>query len=139
MISAPAGGCDLFHIAFLGGVAFTSSGGPGHAIVLVVGSPRQTTTANIAATRGHCLTAHRISRVACPFQAPGTSYAASKATQTTRETIMIAHRRTWFYRLAGERFAHAITFKVPLTAAKAKEALRKAVGRAPAELWNHGD
>jgi hypothetical protein len=114
-------------------------GGHGHAIVLVIGSIRQTTTANIAATRGHCLTVRRISGVACPFQAPGTSYAASKATQTTRETIMIAHRRTWFYRLAGERFAHAITFKVPLTAAKAKEALRKAVGRAPAELWNHGE
>lgn len=47
---------------------------------------------------------------------------------------MIAHRRTWFYRLAGERFAHAVTFKMPLTAAKAREALRKTVG-APLELW----
>lgn len=52
---------------------------------------------------------------------------------------MIAHRRTWFYRLAGERFAHAITFKLPLTAAKAREAVRKAVGHVPVELWKHGN
>jgi len=51
---------------------------------------------------------------------------------------MIAHRRTWFYRLAGERFAHAVTFKVPLTAVKAREALRKLVGQSPVELWKHG-
>lgn len=52
---------------------------------------------------------------------------------------MIAHRRTWFYRLPGERFAHAITFKFPLTIIKAKEALRKALGKAPVEVWNHGN
>jgi hypothetical protein len=68
----------------------------------------------------------------------GMAYASLDSTQTRGEKIMIAHRRTWFYRLAGERFAHAITFKVPLTAAKVREALRKAVGQAPAELWNHG-
>lgn len=47
---------------------------------------------------------------------------------------MIAHRRTWFYRLAGQKFAHAITFRIPVTAAKVKEALRKTVGD-PLELW----
>ncbi len=47
---------------------------------------------------------------------------------------MIVRRRTWFYRLAGERFAHAITFKAPLTATRVREALRKTVG-APLELW----
>jgi len=47
---------------------------------------------------------------------------------------MIVHRRTWFYRLAGENFAHAITFKNPLTAAKVKEILGRSVG-VPIELW----
>ena len=37
---------------------------------------------------------------------------------------MLVRRRTWFYRLAGEQFAHAITFKLPLTSAKAKAAAR---------------
>lgn len=47
---------------------------------------------------------------------------------------MIVRRRTWFYRLAGQQFAHAITFKVPLTAAKVREVLGKTVG-IPMELW----
>jgi hypothetical protein len=52
----------------------------------------------------------------------------------SREDTMIAHRRTWFYRLAGQKFAHAITFKMPVTAAKVREALGKTVG-APLEVW----
>jgi hypothetical protein len=47
---------------------------------------------------------------------------------------MIIRRRTWFYRLAGQRFAQAITFKIPLTATKVKEALSRTVG-IPVELW----
>lgn len=47
---------------------------------------------------------------------------------------MIVHRRTWFYRLAGQRFAHAITFKTPVTAAMVRATLGKTVG-VPAELW----
>ena len=47
---------------------------------------------------------------------------------------MIVHRRTWFYRLAGEHFAHAVTFRNPITAAKVKEALRRTSG-IPVELW----
>lgn len=47
---------------------------------------------------------------------------------------MIVRRRTWFYRLAGQRFAHAVTFKMPLTATKVKEILRQTVG-SPVELW----
>jgi hypothetical protein len=47
---------------------------------------------------------------------------------------MIIRRRTWFYRLAGENFAHAITFKNPITAAKVKEALARSIGM-PIELW----
>lgn len=47
---------------------------------------------------------------------------------------MIARRRTWFYRLAGQRFAHAITFKIPVTAAKVREVLGRTVG-APLEIW----
>lgn len=49
---------------------------------------------------------------------------------------MIVHRRTWFYRLAGQRFAHTITFKTPLTAAMARQALSKTVG-VPLEIWGH--
>ncbi len=47
---------------------------------------------------------------------------------------MLVRRRTWFYRLAGQRFAHAITFKIPVTAARVKDALRQAGGM-PLELW----
>jgi hypothetical protein len=47
---------------------------------------------------------------------------------------MITQRRTWFYRLAGQHFAHAITFKIPVTANKVREALRQTVGT-PLELW----
>lgn len=47
---------------------------------------------------------------------------------------MIIRRRTWLYRLPGERAIHSISFKIPLTAAQAKEALRRSVGM-PMELW----
>ena len=47
---------------------------------------------------------------------------------------MIAHRRTWFYRLAGQKFAHAITFKIPVTATQVRETLSKTLG-APLEVW----
>ncbi len=47
---------------------------------------------------------------------------------------MIVRRRTWLYRLAGQRFVHTITFKNALTAAKVKEFLCATVG-APLELW----
>jgi hypothetical protein len=58
--------------------------------------------------------------------------------QPLKEDIMLVRRRTWFYRLAGERFAHAITFQMPLTSARAKAALLKAIGKPAAELWAHG-
>jgi hypothetical protein len=48
---------------------------------------------------------------------------------------MIARRRTWLYRLAGQRHVHSVTFKNPLTAGKAKEFLRNSVGE-PLELWD---
>ncbi|CAG0983351.1 hypothetical protein RHDC4_02029 [Rhodocyclaceae bacterium] len=47
---------------------------------------------------------------------------------------MIVRRRTWFYRLAGQNFAHAVTFRIPVTAARVREALRHSVG-VPIELW----
>jgi hypothetical protein len=53
----------------------------------------------------------------------------------TKESIMIAHRRTWFYRLGGQKFAHSITFKMPVTASKVREALRLMVGATPFEIW----
>jgi hypothetical protein len=61
-----------------------------------------------------------------------------QAAQPFQEDIMLVRRRTWFYRLPGEQFAHAITFKLPLTSARAKEALLKALGKRAAELWAHG-
>jgi len=50
---------------------------------------------------------------------------------------MIAHRRTWFYRLAGQNFAQIISFKLPVTGQKVKEVLRQKFGTAPLELWSH--
>lgn len=47
---------------------------------------------------------------------------------------MIVRRRTWFYRLAGQPFAKAVTFDIPLTATRAREVLRRSVGL-PIELW----
>lgn len=47
---------------------------------------------------------------------------------------MIVRRRTWFYRLAGQQFAHAVTFRNPVTSVKVKEALRRTVGM-PMEIW----
>lgn len=47
---------------------------------------------------------------------------------------MIVRRRTWFYRLAGQKFAHVITFKMPVTASKVRDVLRKTIG-VPMELW----
>lgn len=52
----------------------------------------------------------------------------------TTKKIMVVRRRTWFYRLAGQNFAHAVTFRIPMTAAKVKEALRRTTGM-PIELW----
>lgn len=48
---------------------------------------------------------------------------------------MIVRRRTWFYRLAGQKFAHAITFKIPVTAAKVRDALQASLGSVPLEIW----
>ena len=48
---------------------------------------------------------------------------------------MIAHRRKWCYRLAGQNFAHVIQFKMPVTAEFVREALRRTLGSTPIELW----
>jgi len=53
---------------------------------------------------------------------------------TIRKWIMIVHRRTWLYRLLGEREVRSVTFKLPLTSAQARQALRQSVGE-PVELW----
>lgn len=50
---------------------------------------------------------------------------------------MIAHRRTWFYRLAGQDFARVISFKMPLTARKVRAALQQKFGAVPIEIWSH--
>ncbi len=47
---------------------------------------------------------------------------------------MIVKRRTWLYRLAGQRFVQSISFEHPVTASKARDALRQSVG-IPVELW----
>lgn len=48
---------------------------------------------------------------------------------------MIAHRRTWYYRLAGQSFAQPISFKVPISARKAKALLGQLLGVVPVEVW----
>jgi hypothetical protein len=47
---------------------------------------------------------------------------------------MIVRRRTWMYRLAGQQLAQIISFDRPVTASKARDALRRLVG-VPLELW----
>lgn len=51
---------------------------------------------------------------------------------------MIAHRRTWFYRLAGQKFAQSITFRVPLTATQVRTELKRAFGMPILEIWARG-
>lgn len=50
---------------------------------------------------------------------------------------MIVRRRIWLYRLAGQQFAQSITFATPVTASRARDALRRSVGM-PLELWGRG-
>lgn len=50
---------------------------------------------------------------------------------------MIAHRRTWFYRLAGQKFAHQIKFNMPVTASIVREKLQQTFGSTILELWAH--
>ena len=52
-----------------------------------------------------------------------------------KENIMIIHRRHWFYRLDGETFAHAIQFKMSVTAETVRAALRQKFGAVPIEIW----
>jgi len=47
---------------------------------------------------------------------------------------MIARRRTWLYRLPGQPYAQTVSFDRRVTAAKAREFLRRKVGD-PLELW----
>lgn len=47
---------------------------------------------------------------------------------------MIVQRRTWLYRLAGQRFVQSISFERPVTASKVREVLRRTVG-IPLEIW----
>lgn len=47
---------------------------------------------------------------------------------------MIVRRRTWLYRLPGQSAIQSVSFKSPLTATQAKEALKQTVGM-PEELW----
>lgn len=48
---------------------------------------------------------------------------------------MIIHRRRWFYRLAGQTFAHVIQFKLPVTAETVKASLLRSLGTTPVEIW----
>lgn len=47
---------------------------------------------------------------------------------------MIVRRRTWLYRLRGQRFVQAISFDERVTAAVVRRHLRCTVGN-PLELW----
>jgi hypothetical protein len=47
---------------------------------------------------------------------------------------LIIRRRTWLYRLPGQRYAQTVTFKASVTASNARDLLRRTVGE-PLELW----
>ena len=47
---------------------------------------------------------------------------------------MIVRRRTWLYRMAGQRLVRSISFAQPVTASKVRDALRQSVG-IPLEIW----
>jgi hypothetical protein len=47
---------------------------------------------------------------------------------------MIVRRRTWLYRLAGQRYAQTVSFDDRVTAATVRIFLRHTVGN-PLELW----
>lgn len=47
---------------------------------------------------------------------------------------MIVRRRVWSYRLPGQTYAQVISFERPVTAAIARESLRRSVGL-PRDLW----
>jgi hypothetical protein len=49
---------------------------------------------------------------------------------------MIAHRRTWSFRLAGQDFAQTISFKNPVTAHQVWDELKQRFGSRPLELWS---
>lgn len=47
---------------------------------------------------------------------------------------MIVRRRSWLYRLAGQRFVHSVSFDRPVTALAVRQLLKRTVG-VPLELW----
>jgi hypothetical protein len=47
---------------------------------------------------------------------------------------MIVRRRTWLYRLRGQRYAQTVSFQDRVTASGARMFLRRTVGD-PLELW----
>jgi hypothetical protein len=47
---------------------------------------------------------------------------------------VIVRRRTWLYRLAGQRFPQAVSFNDRVTASWVRDFLRNSVGD-PLELW----
>jgi hypothetical protein len=51
---------------------------------------------------------------------------------------MIVRRRTWLYRLAGQRYPQSVSFDDRVTAAKARSFLRRTVGN-PLELWGRNE
>lgn len=50
---------------------------------------------------------------------------------------MIIRRRTWLYRLAGQKFVQTACFERPVTTARARDILRRTVGL-PVEIWGCG-
>lgn len=51
---------------------------------------------------------------------------------------MIVRRRTWLYRLEGQRYPQSVSFDDRVTAAKARSFLRRTVGN-PLELWGRNE
>lgn len=48
---------------------------------------------------------------------------------------MIAHRRHWYYRIAGQSYAQPISFKASISARQVKELVKRMFGVDPVEVW----
>src|SRR5574343_2039821 len=81
----------------------------------------------------------------CAYPADGPSLAACRLSGRSAYrlylwsgNVMLVKRRTWFYRLANQPFAEVVSFDQPVTAAKAREMLRRSVGT-PVDLWGRNN
>lgn len=49
---------------------------------------------------------------------------------------MIAHRRHWYYRIAGQSYAQPISFATSISARQVKDLLKRMLGVDTVEVWS---